>query len=453
MNPLLPVKPAGRLRRRRAKRPGLLSPRRSLVQPAGPSRHGLLSKLECWLLRRLLRALGSPSVTVALPSGREIAVTSEAASARIRIRNRRTLWRLLANPEFQFGEAYASGDLEFEGAMAEFLTTLSRLPAESTAPRSVGSRVMHALRGLRRNTISRSKHNIHHHYDIGNNFYRLWLDGQMVYTCAYFAEPSYGLEHAQVAKMDHVCRKLRLQPGETVLEAGCGWGALALHMAREYGVKVWAFNISQEQIAYAREQAEQADLGHQVEFVEDDWRNMTRPCDAFVSIGMLEHIGPRSYRRLGDVMDKSLSPGGRGLIHTIARNQPRPLDAWIERRIFPGAYVPTLREMMDLFEPHNFTVLDVENIGPHYAETIRHWLDRYEQSAAVVRDMFDEPFVRMWRLYLAGSYAGFASGDLQLFQVLFARGPNHPIPPTRAHLYTKPRAAKPPNTRTAKPRP
>jgi cyclopropane-fatty-acyl-phospholipid synthase len=276
---------------------------------------------------------------------------------------------------------------------------------------------------------------VHHHYDIGNDFYRLWLDERMQYTCAYYADPAFTLEEAQVCKLDHVCRKLQLRPGEKVLEAGCGWGGLALHLAERYGVSVRAFNLSHEQVAYARDRARAAGLGQRVEFVEDDYRSATGTYDAFVSVGMLEHVGRENYGELGRVIDRCLTPVGRGLIHSIGRNAPRPLDPWITRRIFPGAYAPALSEMMSIFEPFALSVLDVENLRLHYARTLEHWLERFEHHVPRVAAMFDDRFVRMWRMYLAGSVAAFKTGALQLFQIVFARESNNDVPWTRRHMY------------------
>ena len=253
----------------------------------------------------------------------------------------------------------------------------------------------------------------------------------MVYTCAYFPTPDTSLEDAQTAKLDLVCRKLWLQPGETVVEAGCGWGALALHMARHYGVTVKAYNVSREQIRTARERAKAAGLDGRVEFIDDDYRAIRGQFDVFASVGMLEHVGLRNYRCLGEVIDRCLRPGGRGLIHSIGRDEAGPLNSWIEKRIFPGAYAPCLREMMQVLEPRRFSVLDVENLRLHYALTLQHWLDRFEAASSRVAEMFDEGFVRAWRLYLAGSLAGFRTGTLQLFQVLFARHASNDIPWTR----------------------
>jgi cyclopropane-fatty-acyl-phospholipid synthase len=254
----------------------------------------------------------------------------------------------------------------------------------------------------------------------------------MLYTCAYFPTPEATLEEAQIAKMDLVCRKLHLKPGERVIEAGCGWGSLALFMARHYGVTVRAFNISSNQIAYARERARDDHLSDRVEFIEDDYRNVQGTCDVFVSVGMLEHVGVPDYPSLGRVIQRSLADHGRGFLHFIGRNQAAPLNPWISKRIFPGAYAPTLREVSEhVLEPHGFSILDVENLRLHYAKTLEHWGARFRLSATQVAEMFDDAFVRAWDLYLAGSQASFSTGSLQLFQVVFTRGDNHALPWTR----------------------
>ena len=260
-----------------------------------------------------------------------------------------------------------------------------------------------------------------------------------MYTCAYYDTPAATLDEAQVAKLDHVCRKLQLEPGQKVIEAGCGWGALALHMAENYGVNVVAYNNSGEQVALARERAKAAGLDGRVKFVEDDYRNIDERCDAFVSVGMLEHVGLANFRTLGDLIKRVLKPDGFGLIHTIGRSFPNRTDSWITKHIFPGGHIPSLSEMTSVFEPQKFSILDVENLRPHYARTCATWLQNFEAAADKVAEMYDEEFVRMWRLYLAGSSAGFESGTLQLFQIVFAPRGNNDVPWTREYQY--PRAA------------
>ena len=193
-------------------------------------------------------------------------------------------------------------------------------------------------------------------------------------------------------------------------------------MARHYGVSVKAYNVSREQISHAAAARDEG-LEDRVEFIEDDYRNIAGRFDVFVSVGMLEHVGPDHHAELGAVIDRCLSPVGRGLIHSIGRDKPREVNPWIERRIFPGSYPPSLHQIMHFLEPHGFSILDVENLRLHYAETLRHWLARFDAAAAVVAELFDEAFVRAWRLYLTGSMAGFTSGSLQLFQLFVSRAP------------------------------
>ena len=395
---------------------------------------GRVSGMDTWLVHKFLHAIGDPPLRVVLWDGQEIVPPSTTPMVTMAIRDRGALWRLLLNPLLYFGDDYAAGRIEVEGEVVAFMETVYRAMAQVRRYRRVPDPAAYRRHQPALNSLMGSRQNIHHHYDIGNDFYRLWLDAEMVYTCAYFPDPSASLEEAQIAKMDLVCRKLRLQAGQTVAEAGCGWGALARHMARSYGVKVRAYNISHEQIAYAQERAKAEGLAGEVEYLEDDYRNIAGEYDAFVSVGMVEHVGPDHYRDLGTVIDRSLKERGLGLIHTIGQDIATPMSPWFLKRIFPGSYPPTLGEMMALFEPGEFTVLDVENLRLHYAKTVEHWLERFEQNRHRVTEMFDESFVRAWRLYLSGCIANFNLGTLQLFQVLFSRYSNNLVPLTRSHL-------------------
>jgi cyclopropane-fatty-acyl-phospholipid synthase len=288
------------------------------------------------------------------------------------------------------------------------------------------------------NALRRRGHprdNIYAHYDLGNDFYKLWLDDQLLYTCAYFPTPDVSLEEAQIGKMDHICRKLDLRPGERVVEAGCGWGSLALHMAEHYGVHVRAFNLSHEQIAYAREHAERRGLARQVEFVEDSYKSIAGVYDAFVSVGMLEHVGLKDFPVLGNQIERCLEPHGRGLIHSIGRAHSQPMSVWMEREIFPGACIPSLKQILEVLEPNRMAVLDVENLRLHYARTLEHWLDRFEKSVDRIESMYDSRFVRVWRMYLSSSIASFRVGSCQLYQIVFTRQNNNAVRWTRAGVY------------------
>jgi cyclopropane-fatty-acyl-phospholipid synthase len=381
--------------------------------------------------------MGHPPFSFVLWSGETLeGAPGRPSRLRLHLRDRRLLREVLRSRDLAFGEAYVDGRLEVEGDLVQAIELA--FAAANRAPRwaRAVSRLLTWHSHL--NPRSRARRNVHHHYDLGNDFYRLWLDERMVYTCAYFEQPGMSLEEAQVAKLEHVCRKLRLRPGERVVEAGCGWGALALHAAEHYDVRVRAYNVSSEQIRFAREEARRRGLENRVEFVEDDYRKARDACDAFVSVGMLEHVGPAHYRSLGKVVDRCLAPDGRGLLHFIGHVYPIQMSPWLNRYIFPGAYIPALSEMLPVLEPRHFEVQDVENLRRHYARTLEHWLERFEKSSEQVARRYDERFVRMWRIYLSSSIASFHEGTSTLYQVLFTRSGSraqHRLPMSRADLH------------------
>ncbi len=389
--------------------------------------------VEAGLVKKMLVAMGEPAIEVKLWDGQEVAVTQTPPVARIGFADRSALLRLLGDPQLQFGELYTAGKITIDGDPERLLEEVyghARRPP-SAAPRRLKKWIGRA----RPNTRLVARRNARRHYDLGNEFYQLWLDESLTYSCAYFSSPSLSLNQAQVAKMDHIARKLRVQPGQSVVEIGSGWGGMALHLARNYGAQVTAFNVSREQLDYSRKRVAAEGLSGKVEFIEDDYRNITGTYDAAVSVGMLEHVGVGHYREYGEMLLRCLKPSGIGLVQSIGRSRPEPVNPWIARHIFPGGYVPALREMMEIFETADFSVLDVENLRLHYARTLESWRERFEAAREKVAKMFDESFVRMWRLYLAGSAAAFRAGDMQLFQVLFAPRGNNAVPMTRAHLY------------------
>ncbi|NIN36557.1 MAG: class I SAM-dependent methyltransferase [Gammaproteobacteria bacterium] len=388
-----------------------------------------------WVARKILSIIGNPALAFVLHDGSTVTIGDGQTSLRLLIHDRPALWLLAINPELYFGELYSEGRIDLEGGLSEFLNTANRALTARKSPVVSGLIYSWVKQLFINNSLDTARHNIHQHYDIGNAFYEKWLDREMQYTCAYFAAPDCTLEQAQIAKMDHVCRKLRLEPGQSVVEAGFGWGGLARHMARKYGVRVKAYNISHEQVAYARQRAKNEGLDEQVEYIEDDYRNIRGEFDVFVSVGMLEHVGTRNYKVLGRVINSCLKEKGMGLIHTIGRNRPGYMNPWIAKRIFPGACPPAISEMMNIFESENLSVLDIENLRLHYATTLEHWLSRFNDNIGQIREKYDEKFIRAWRLYLCGSISAFTTGRLQLYQVVFTPGENNNLPWSRAHLY------------------
>jgi cyclopropane-fatty-acyl-phospholipid synthase len=394
-----------------------------------------VTAFERWLAKLILHYAGNPRIAITLWNGETVHSRHGPAVARMKIHDRKSLFDLVRSPHVAAGDGYSAGSIEIIGDLSEFLTEVYRAQNRLRSNGSPVRKLWPSGKRIRQNTQLRARDNIHHHYDLGNDFYRLWLDERMLYTCAYYEHPDATLEEAQLAKMDHVCRKLQLKPGQTVVDAGAGWGALALHMAQHYGVTVKAYNVSHEQVVYARAWAERSGLSDRVEFVESDYRNITGEFDVFVSVGMLEHVGPERYAQLGTVIKRCLKNSGRGLIHTIGRQNSQPMNAWITKRIFPGGYSPTLAEMSPVFEPNNFSILDVENLRLHYGKTCRAWLDRFDKNTGQIESMFGAKLVRAWRLYLTGSAVAFEVGTLQLFQIVFSPPGNNDVPWTRDHLY------------------
>lgn len=394
-----------------------------------------VNEFDRFTVQAIMTLAGNPRIAVRLWDGNEFYFADGRPVGVMEFRNRRTLLGVALTASVGFGEGYSKGKIEIHGNILAFLNEVSRSATVRRNQSYYFGKIRSQLRAIRGNTLTRSRDNVHHHYDLGNDFYEMWLDERMVYTCAYYEDREATLAEAQLAKLDHVCRKLELKSGQYVIEAGCGWGALAMHMAEHYGVNVKAYNNSHEQVSYAREKAAARGLNGRVEFIEDDYRAISDPCDVFVSVGMLEHVGLRNFHALGKLIDRYLKPGGRGLIHSIGRSHPRPPDPWISKRIFPGGHIPSLAEISAVFEPYKFSILDVENLRLHYARTCAEWLRNFESVSDKVKDMYSEEFVRAWRLYLAGSSSAFESGTLQLYQIVFAPSGNNDVPWSRRFLY------------------
>jgi cyclopropane-fatty-acyl-phospholipid synthase len=407
-----------------------------------PMFHSGVTWLDRWLVKKMLDVVGNPPVRISLWDGVEVTPPCDDPIAVMVYCDRVALLKTIIDPELHWGDLYCSGRVVFEGHMAEFMQAIYRGISGKGKPGLLRRLIIWL--GHRRifNSFDKAKENIHHHYDIGNDFYKLWLDKEeMQYTCAYFPNEDMKLEQGQIAKLHHVCRKLDLRPGDKVVEAGCGWGGLARFMAKHYGVTVTAYNISKQQVKYARQRAEDEGLTEQIEYVLDDYRNLSGTYDVFVSVGMLEHVAIHDYEELGAIVKRCLKPDGRGLIHTIGRTTEGPMNAWIERRIFPGARPPALSQMMNIFETNRFAVYDVENIRLHYSRTLEFWAQRFEEHKEQITEMMDEEFVKAWGLYLYGSIAAFNTGELQLFQVVFHHCESHNVPWSRHYIYDKRKSA------------
>jgi len=355
------------------------------------------------------------------------------------LKNEEVVAQLFANIGLRLLEAYSNGDIEIEGDLQRFIRF--GFLVESALPRmSIKEKAMLAVMSIRqRNRLSQSARNVSHHYDLGNDFFELWLDRRMIYSCAYFRRPDDDIETAQKQKLEHICAKLRLLPGDRLLDMGCGWGALAIHAARTHSANVVGVTLSQEQQRAAQTRIAELALGNRVEIRLQDYRQVPEDgsFDKIVSVGMFEHVGREHVLDYLSKTARLLKPGGSGVLHTIGRMIEGPVNPWIHKYIFPGLYIPTLGELANGMSKVGLNVVDVENLRMHYGYTLDRWAAAFDKHAEQVRQMFDERFVRMWRMYLHSSAGTFRYGYLNLWQITFTKGLANDFPLTREHIYAR----------------
>jgi cyclopropane-fatty-acyl-phospholipid synthase len=352
----------------------------------------------------------------------------------LRFRSKEGAKHLLCNGFMGFGEAYMAGDLEVEGDLQDLLRLGFSIEFDKQSL-SFWQKMYFLLHQLNtRNTMSRVGHNISYHYDLGDDFYTLFLDKTLTYSCGYFDNETDSLEQAQLNKYEHICRKLALQPDEKLVDIGCGWGGMLIYAAQNYGISGLGNTLSSNQYESAKTRIRELGLQDRIEVVLADYRQITGEFDKFVSIGMFEHVGKEFIPVYMQTVSKLLKKGGTGLLHTIGKNTESPSDPWIMKYIFPGGYIPKLSEIVREMGRSAFQIMDVENLRFHYGHTLDRWADNYEKNVEKVLCMFDESFVRMWRLYLHACSAGFKYGSSRLYQILFSNGLTNELPLTRKHL-------------------
>jgi cyclopropane-fatty-acyl-phospholipid synthase len=353
----------------------------------------------------------------------------------LRFKSKEGAKHLLCSGFLGFGEAYMVDDLHVEGDLQELLRLGICLGYDRRSI-SLWKKVQFLLHSLAtKNTLGRAPRNIKHHYDLGDKFYQLFLDQTLTYSCGYFNSEADTLEQAQLNKYEHICRKLALQPGEKLVDIGCGWGGMLIYAAQKYGIEGLGNTLSRNQWEHAKRTIEQLGLQNQIEVVLKDYRDISGKFDKFVSIGMFEHVGKAYIAVFMHKVSQLLKKGGIGLLHTIGKNTESSGDPWITKYIFPGGYIPKLSEIVREMGRIGFPIIDLENLRFHYGHTLDRWADNYEKNVDKVRSMFDESFVRMWRLYLHACSAGFKYGSTRLYQILFSNGLNNELPLTRKHLY------------------
>ena len=352
------------------------------------------------------------------------------------ITSNRTIWRLALNPELALGEAFMDGTFQMkDGSIYDFLELISR----NTRARDVRGlpRLVRKAFGLFNrltgyNSITRSKSNVTHHYDLNGDLYRLFLDPDAQYSCGYFEESGATLEQAQLAKKRHLVAKLLIEPGQRVLDIGSGWGGLGLYLAKHCGVQVKGVTLSEEQHSLSNARANGFEA--QVRFDLQDYRSVTERFDRIVSVGMFEHVGRASYDTFFAKARNLLSENGVMLLHYIGQSAgPAHTNPWILKYIFPGGYMPALSEVLPVIERQQLIVTDIETLRLHYAETIRHWRMNFLARRAEAVALYDERFARMWEFYLSCSETGFRYQGLVIHQIQLARRQDA-VPLTRAYI-------------------
>ncbi|MEQ8934268.1 MAG: cyclopropane-fatty-acyl-phospholipid synthase family protein [Amphiplicatus sp.] len=333
--------------------------------------------------------------------------------------------QIALNPELAFGEAYMEGALTFEeGSVRDFLR-LAHGNAVNLRGRPMRRLAADAARRLRRfqqaNPIGKAREHVAHHYDLSNDFYRLFLDEDLNYSCAYFEHDGQTLEAAQIAKLRHIAAKLKIEPGMRVLDIGSGWGAMAFYLAEHLGAEVVGVTLSQEQKALATLRARERGLEKNVEFRLSDYREVDETFDRIVSVGMFEHVGVPHYAEFFEKISDLLADDGVALLHSIGhKGPPNVTGPWIRKYIFPGGYSPALSETFAAIERSGLWACDVEILRLHYADTLKEWERRFQAARAKVATMFDERFCRMWEFYMSTSEFAFRVGGHMVFQIQLA---------------------------------
>ena len=399
------------------------------------------------ILDRLLRSLiRDGNLTVQMPGGaRQSYGNGSGPAVTVTLHDPALPGRLVRGPDMALGEAYMDQTLTVENDdLAGFLALLLRNAADGRAGwwRYPLERAQRLLRLAQQITPApRARANVAHHYDLSGGLYDLFLDPDRQYSCGYFKTPDDTLEQAQAQKKAHIAAKLRLAPGMRVLDIGCGWGGMALSLARDHGVQVLGITLSLEQHRIATARASEAGLGAQVEFRLTDYRAVTGKFDRIVSVGMFEHVGVPQYRTYFRQVRDLLAPDGVALIHTIGRTTPPGITSpWITRYIFPGGYCPALSEVMPAVQSSGLWTTDIEVWRLHYAETLRHWRKRFEANIDRAAALYDDRFCRMWRYYLTASEMTFRHYGQCVFQIQLAHRQDA-VPLTRDYLYLPPPAA------------
>jgi len=387
-------------------------------------------------LKTLFKLWDKGSFSVVFWDGEEVAYGSGKSAFKIIFHQEPKLNDVKKNLVLTLGEAFMDGIIDFEGSLDDVIATLFKNNGNEAKIDFHLKDLAHQLKEI--DEVIESK-NIHKHYDLGNDFFALWLDKTMSYSCAYFKTQADTLEQAQLQKIDHSLKKLNLNKNEHLLDIGCGWGWLAIRAAQQYKVHATGITLSKEQYEGARSRVHEFGLDELVDIRLANYMDMDpkqEKFDKIVSIGMFEHVGKKYLPLYFSKVNALLKENGTFLLHSIMANFESPTNSWIKTYIFPGGYVPTLRETMQLLPEFDFHVLHTESLRLHYAKTLDCWNSNFQQKLPEVRKLlYDERFIRMWGLYLSGCASAFRTGGIDIYQCLLTKGIDNNIPMTADYMY------------------
>lgn len=384
------------------------------------------------LLSNVLSRFTQGSVIVHFWDGESRRFGNSEPSVAVTFKTPDALHAVLVNPDLGFGEEYMAGNI-----------TVSHLPNFLEIVNKNGQ-ILEKLSTTKNiflfqlNTKQNQSKQIQHHYDLGNDFFRLWLDTSMTYSCAYFHKPNDSLEKAQKQKRAYLLKKLQLQPGMTLLDIGSGWGWLLIDAAKQYKIKGTGVTLSKDQYTFAKELAKKEKVENLVSFEHMNYQDLPKKklhFDRIISVGMFEHVGKHNQQNYFRVINSLLTPGGISVLHTISEQKGNGTNAWIDTYIFPGGFIPSLQEIIHQLSQFDMQLEDYENLRLHYALTLDAWKKRFLAHKEKIMSLYDEKFFRMWYLYLVGSAEGFRYGNLDLSQFVFTKGINNTLPLTREFLY------------------
>ena len=394
-------------------------------------------KLDAWVDN--IRNASAPPLRLVLWNGQQYDFSNQPPEVTLKVPQASALTSLLNPSLANLGEAYVEGKIEVEGAVKNVIRIANDLAANTLAPEGALGRIVRSVT----HTKKKDAEAIHYHYDVSNDFYKLFLDQRMVYSCAYFENGDEDLDTAQLKKIDHILDKIRLQPGQTLLDIGCGWGALVLRAAEKYGAKCLGITLSQNQYDEARERVARAGLADRIEIRLQDYRDVTGTFDRITSVGMFEHVGiknlPLYFRQVNNLLAEDGLVMNHGITTTDINNGDSPYGAgeFIDKYVFPAGELPHISTVLRTMQEGGLEAFDIENLRRHYARTCSLWADNFEANTEAIRKVTDEKHYRIWRVYLAGSAYGFERDWISLYQVVCTKADTsaQSLPWSRNYIY------------------